>query len=132
MSKFVKRLSSYLTRVDNAVVLGSEFFALEDLLSDFQNVFVYDPDGCSVKRKNLIPKLRFDDTKLLPFINLIVVEEKYHCEIGNFIPMAHKNSTPIIVVSQDIPSKKINRALEKNHYELAETRDTLYIYRIKR
>lgn len=131
MSKFVKRLSSYLTRNDNVVVLGSGFSALGDLVSDFQNVFVYDPEGCATKSKNLISKLDFNDIKFLPFVNLIIVEEKYHWEIGNFISVAHKNSAPIILVCQETPSKKINRTLEKNSYELAEVRDSLYIYRIK-
>ncbi len=130
MSKFVKRLSPYFTRNDNAVVLGSGFFALTDMAAEFQNVFVYDPDGCAFKSKNIIPKLNFADTKSLPFINLIVIEEKYHWEIGNFIPIAHKNSCSIILVSStDIP-KKIHRTLEKNSYSLAEVRDNLHIYRI--
>lgn len=117
MSKFLKRSSHIITKYETAVVLGRNFSYILDLTEWFDTVFVYDIQRSDVKRKNLIPRIGFTDTKTLPGFNLLAVDELCLWEIATFTPLASLSRAGIILVHNEPIGKKILKHLWQYNYE---------------
>lgn len=129
MSKFLNRISDIIVKKDIAVILGNDFPYIGEVLESFNSVFVYDDKRPGINARNLIPRLDFTDVKTLPSIDLLIVEEKYLIEIGNFTSTASRYRAGIILMYSEPPSKKILRHLWQHNYELADTNKAMNLWK---
>lgn len=129
MSKFLNRISDIIVKKEVAVILGKDFPYLGEVVETFNSVFVFDSERPELKARNLIPRIDFTDIKTIPSIDLLIVEEKYLIEIGNFTPMASRHRAGIILMYSESPSKKILRHLWQHNYELADTNKAMNLWK---
>lgn len=129
MSKLIKRISHIITEKDSAIVVGETFPGLDEIREHFSSIFLYETDTPTVKNRNIIPKLNFSDTKTLPKIDLLVIDEHYILEIGNFIGTAARYKAGIVLRYQEMPSKKIARCLTEHNYQLIDSSKDLHFWK---
>lgn len=129
MSKFLNRISDIISKKDIAVVVGKDFPYLGEVVESFNSVFVYDAERPDIKARNLIPRIDFTDVKTLPSVDLLIIEEKYLIEIGNFSSIASRYRAGIILMYSEQPSKKILKHLWQHNYELADTNKAMNLWK---
>ena len=71
MNKFVKRLNKLSRGSENALVIGTAFGNLENILSNYKTVFVIGDNPPSVKSRNLVYRQNFDHLNQLTEISVI-------------------------------------------------------------
>jgi hypothetical protein len=71
MNKFQKRLRKLNKNQGNAVVIGTAFGNLENILEIYNTVFVIDENFSTVKAKNLVYKENFDNLNAITEVNAI-------------------------------------------------------------
>jgi len=131
MSKLLTRISHIISEKESAIVVGEEFPYLEEIVDYFNTVFLYEIQSPKIKKRNIIPKLSFSETKTLPRINFLAIDEKYLLEIGNFIGVADRGRAGILLKYQELPSKKIVRRLTENEYDLVDSTKDLHFWKKK-
>lgn len=113
MSKLVKKIMklSGIKQPRNALVLGSGFGFLEELLDSFKTVFVI-PAGKEIaaRRHNLVTRETTEMLYELPNIDAIIVDQDQIPRILELKPTWAK-STPVLVVEGPA---FINRTLNKD------------------
>lgn len=129
MSKFLNRISHIILKKDIAVVVGNDFSYLGEVVETFSSVFVYDVTRSVFKARNLIPRLDFTDIKTIPSVDLLIVDEKYLIEIGNFMQLASRYNAGVILMYSEQPSKKILKYLWQNNYELLDTNKAMNLWK---
>lgn len=74
MSKLVKRIKKSLPEIRNAIVIGSGFGQLEQLLEIFNSVFVFMNTDTRLKKKNVIYRENLEGMHLLPEITVMFID----------------------------------------------------------
>ncbi len=129
MSKLIKRISHLNLENESAIVVGELFPGLDEILGHYSSVFLYETDIPKVKGRNIIPRLNFADTKTLPKIDLLAIDEKYILEMGNFIGIAARHKAGIVLRYQYMPSKKVARSLTEHNYQLIDSAKDLHFWK---
>jgi hypothetical protein len=129
MSKLLKRISSVAPEREAAVVVGENFPELTDIFEAYGSVFLYETQTPTVKGRNVIPRLNFTEVKTLPRFDLLIVDEKYLLEIGNFVGIAARYQAGIVLKYQELPSKKIARHLAEHNYTLIDSAKDLHFWK---
>jgi hypothetical protein len=129
MSKLLKRISSVTEQREAAVVVGEQFPGITEIFEAYGSVFLYELQTPAIKGRNVIPRLNFSDVKTLPRIDLLVVDEKYLLEIGNFVGIAARYQAGIVLKYDELPSKKIAKHLAEHNYALVDSSKGLHFWK---
>lgn len=130
MSKFLKRLSKSLLHSRNALVVGTAFGNLEELLSAFSTVFVIDTSEPILRARNLVFKETNDGVSKLPEIDLIVLDQKYYPYIQTYRPLwINKSVTIIIEGGEELINVNAYKLLKLDSYFIVEVYKDYHVLR---
>lgn len=97
MSKFTKRLKKITKELDTALVVGSAFGNLNDLLDEFNTVFVIADEHPNIKARNLVYRHFKSDVNILPGISVFFIDTQYNTIISHYTHVLTK-SKPVLVI----------------------------------
>lgn len=130
MSKFLKRLSKSLTHSRNALVVGTAFGHLEELLSAFSTVFLIDTDRPTVGARNLVFKENNDGVSKLPEVDLLILDQRYYTSIQTYRPLwLNKSITIVIEGGENAINVEVYKSLKVDHYFIVEVYKDYHVLR---
>ena len=97
MSKFIKRLKKAKFNFDVALVVGDDFVPIEELLEEFNTVFVIADYPPKIKAKNLIFRNKNSSLEPLPAISAFFLEEKLNRKITDYTPVIIKSKPSLVI-----------------------------------
>lgn len=102
MSKFAKRLKKLGKKhLETAILVGSDFSNLENLLEVFGTVFVISNTTPEVKTKNLIHLRDLDYASSLYNIDMIFVNQGFDRDSLRFLTPLLRRTHPIILLNEN-------------------------------
>ena len=124
MSKFIKRLSKVGKNIDTALVVGEDFVPLEDLLNNFNTVFVVADDHPNIKARNLVYRNFKSSLDALPAISVFFIQEKYNSSIANYLPLLTKSKATLVIWNSDkLDREKIKPLLNYKYKRVSKEHD---------
>jgi len=115
MSKFKKRLQKTFSTQFNAVVYGTGFGYLEEILDVFSTVFVLD-DQPNVKKKNLVFLEKGSDLNILQEIKVIFIDRNKVNDIDYLIPIIKKHRPDIAIEGNDALEREYSKTIYASGY----------------
>lgn len=113
MNKLQKRLMKIPRVNSSALVLGSAFGQLEQILDIFDSVFVVVSDLPTIKAKNLIYKEDFDRLTSISDIGIILIDLTHIAQLPQIQSVWQKNLAKVCVQGND----RIDKHLAKPLYD---------------
>lgn len=111
MSKFAKRLKKSSPGIENALVIGSGFGHLEEILSIYKTVFVIDEERPNIKAKNLVYRENFDHLNQFTDISIIVFGlDRLHL-LETFKDVWQRNESVIIIEGDECIGREFSKPL---------------------
>ena len=112
MSKFVKRLLKYTPRVENALVIGTAFGHLPEVLATYNTVFVISENHPGIKARNLVYRENFDHLNQFTEISVIFFDLN-QIHLLNTLRDVWQRNQSVVVIEGDEP---IGREFSKSLY----------------
>jgi len=113
MDKFQKRVQKISRPNENAVVIGSGFGRLEDILKIFNTVFVLGGPMPEIKAKNLVYKESYQNLNNITLISAIFFDLNDIGKLEDFKSFWQRNDS-VIIIEGDEP---IGREFSKSLYD---------------
>ena len=111
MSKFEKRLKKSTKDTNNALVVGSAFGYLENLLSMYQSVFVIDNTKPNIKAKNLIYREDFNHLNNIVDVGVIFFDLDKISLLENVKEFWKRNNSYVIIEGNDSITREFSKPL---------------------
>jgi hypothetical protein len=113
MNKFQKRLRKLNKNQGNAVVIGTAFGNLENILEIYATVFVINEDFLTVKAKNLVYKENFDNLNAITEVSAIFFDLNRLDRFEMVKEFWRRNNSKVIIEGDE----PIGREFSKPLYE---------------
>ena len=111
MNKFQKRLSKLDKNQVNAVVIGSAFGYLENILEIYATVFVIDENLPTVKAKNLVYKENFDNLNAITEVSAIFFDLNRLDRFETVKDFWQRNNSKVIIEGDDPIGREFSKPL---------------------
>jgi len=132
MSKFIKRLSKVGVHFDTALVVGTAFGHLEDLLSKFNTVFVIADEHPNIRSKNLIYRNFKSDLNVLPGISIFFIDTKYNTIISHYTHVLTKSKPMLVIGDSDHLDRDHIRPLLAHGYKRVSKQYDYHFWKVNR
>jgi hypothetical protein len=126
MSKLEKKLSWHTTTLENAIVLGTGFGHLSEILSLFKTVFVFAETVPQVKARNLIYRTDLTNLHLLSDISVMFVDLDHIKNLENYYSVWAGNKSILCIESSD---KITSAVLTTNKYGMADQHKRFQVWK---
>lgn len=130
MDKFKKRVSKLSKTPQNAVVIGSAFGRLDDLLDIYETVFIFSNTPV-VKARNLIPKASFESILTAINVTAIFIDLEYLHYMEKTLPLWHRWGSLILIEGNDPIGRDKSQSLYKNHYRCVELHGVYHVWKFQ-
>ena len=111
MNKFQKRLSKLDKNQVNAVVIGTAFGNLENILEIYNTVFVIDDNFPTVKAKNLVYKENFDNLNAITEVSAIFFDLSRLDQFEMVKDFWQRNNSKVIIEGDEPISREFSKPL---------------------
>ena len=117
MSKFKKRISK-LSKIHpkDALVIGTAWGHLEELVDMFDTVFVYSKSSCPIKARNIIIRKDLKDCLGLYNLSAIFIDLDYFKSVDYISALLQKPSPEIFVEGNEVVPKTETKNLYSHNY----------------
>ena len=102
MSKFEKKLLKSGVKFSNAIVIGTGFGYLVDILNIFKTVFVFDEVRPDLKFKNLVYRENYLDLGDFSDISMIFIDLSHLDKLSVLPPVMNRFQPPIAIEGNDV------------------------------
>jgi hypothetical protein len=126
MSKLEKKLYKIKSDLENAVVLGTGFGHLTEILTVFKTVFLFADSAPLVKARNLIYRTDLTNLQLLTNISVIFADLDHMKTIDNYSSIWIANKSLICVEGGDLI---VSNVLASNNYTISNQYSTFHIWK---
>lgn len=131
MSKFIKRLRKISPNLNSCIVLGNGMGYFDDLIPNFNNIFMLAIDGDRKKGRNVIYRENFKDSAYIQDINFVFIDEQYKNYL-NELSMPIQRFRPLVYIQGcDFTDKKILKTLEGWSYKCTDYNKDYQIWKSK-
>lgn len=130
MSKFQKRVKKLSNRLESAVIIGSGFGYLSDLLETFKTIFVLDDVVPSIKAKNLVYRENFGDFSSLPEINAVFFDRNKIDRLSHFQPLWNRPHTLVIIEGDEPISRDFSKSLYTAHFNCTGVHGFFHVWEL--
>lgn len=113
MSKLIKRLNKISRGGENALVIGTAFGNLQEILSNYKTIFVIDDIPTPIKSRNLVYRENFDHLNQLTEISVIFFDQNKLHLLQTFKDVWQRNKS-VVIIEGDTP---IGREFSKPLYD---------------
>lgn len=130
MSKFEKRLRKSSRDMENAVVVGTAFGQLEEILSIYKTVFVISPTPPILKSKNLIYRENFSNLEQLGNISAIFIDKNQIHHLAAVMVLGSKNKSPVLVEGNEPIGRELSGPLYSHGYRCIDLQGLYHVWKI--
>ena len=128
MAKFAKRLRKLSGYTENALVVGTAFGNLNQLLEIYTNVFVVDDDPPSAKARNLIYKENFNDLNTLAQVGAIFIDLDKIDQLEVLEDFWQKHKSTIFVEGNDCILRHLSKPLFKTGWQCTSLQGIYHVW----
>jgi len=132
MSKFIKRLSKIQNNFDTALVVGSAFGHLEDLLLVFNTVFVIANTHPDYRAKNLVYRNFKSELNVLPNISVFFIDTEYNSIISHYTHILTKSKPVLVIGNSDYLDREHIRPLLNYGYKRVSKQYDYHFWKVNR
>jgi ribonucleotide monophosphatase NagD (HAD superfamily) len=111
MNKFQKRLSKLTKNKTSALVIGTAFGQISQILSMYSTVFVVNEDALDLKAKNLIYRETIDRLDYLVNVGIVFLDMKHIDKLENLQTFWKKNNSLVLIEGNDAISRDLSKPL---------------------
>ena len=128
MAKFAKRLRKLSGYTENALVVGTAFGNLDQLLEIYTNVFVVDDEPPSAKARNLIYKENFDDLNVLTQVGAIFIDLDKIDKLDVLEDFWQRHRSTIFVEGNDCILRHLSKPLFKTGWQCTSLQGIYHVW----
>lgn len=132
MSKFEKRLRKLSRNTTNAVVLGSAFGNLEQILPVYNTVFIIGIDQPLTKAKNLIYKENFNRLENITEVGAIFFDLVNINQLENLKEFWRRNNSVVFIEGDEPISREFSKPLYDTGWECTSLHGSFHIWEQKK
>jgi len=129
MNKFTKRLKKLDLVFENALVIGSAFGHLEDLLSLYRTVFVLDRQHPGITAKNLVYREPNSDLHTLDHLTAVFLDLEHKDHIGKFVPAMVRYHPDFFIEGNDVLGREYTKSFYNNGYRAVSQQGLFHIWK---
>lgn len=111
MTKFQKRVQKVSRPNESAVVIGSGFGHLTEILEIFNTVFVLGGEKPEIKSKNLVYKESYQNLNNITLISAIFFDLKDIDKLEDFKTFWQRNNSVVIIEGDDPIGREFSKSL---------------------
>jgi|SRR6056300_964852 hypothetical protein len=129
MSKFKKRLSKITNDLDNAIIYGTAFNKLEEILDLFNTVFVLSNDPLKVRAKNIVYLPDLHQLNDFTGITMTFVDKDKTNDLSPLIPILVKGNSMILIEGRDIIGRDKSKLLYTYRFQAISQFKTFHVWK---
>lgn len=129
MSKFKKRIQKTFATKFNAVVYGTGFGYLDEILDIFPTVFVLS-DTPPVKKKNLVFRENGSDLNILQEVKVIFIDRNKVDDIDYLLPIIKKHKPDIAIEGNEPLEREYSKSIYASGYFYRESQGIFHIWKL--
>lgn len=129
MAKLNKRLKKSNIDIINAVVIGTGFGRLDELLASFKTVFYISELLPNIRSRNLVYKTDFDDIGQLPNVTVIFFDRDKVLKIPDTVPLMLYSWPSIVIEGNDVIGREYSTDLYKHGYRALEQHGMFHVWK---
>lgn len=131
MSKLIKSLQKIKKKIGNCIVLGNAWGNLDDLVNNFDSVFIISLDEERLKSKNIVYRDNFNDPTLFSNINFVFINLNLLDEFEKLKPAVLLFKPSILIGYGDYLDTKRSKYFNSIGYDLTTLRKDYQVWRLK-
>jgi len=131
MNKFTKRISKLKKHPNHAVVFGTAFGRLPEILPIFKTIFVFSNDPI-IKSKNVVYRTDIADTKVLIEIDIIFIDLNLKSELYKMETIWNVNKSIVLVEGNDILGREFTKPLFNSNYSCTSQQGMYHVWEFQR
>jgi len=128
MTKLQKRLNKLTKNTTSALVIGTAFGQLTQILDIYSTVFVYDEDNCELKAKNLIFRQNIDRLDYLVNVGVVFLDMKHISKLDNLQPFWKKNNSLVLIEGNDAIPRELSKPLYDSGWRCTSLQGTFHVW----
>lgn len=101
MNKFAKRVKKCSNHSGNALIVGTGYGQLENILKIYKTVFVVSPEPPEIRAKNLVYRQNFGNLNQLTEINTIFLDRNKIGVISELSMLWQRNDSVVLIEGED-------------------------------
>ena len=131
MNKFRKKLSKVGKELENAVVVGTGFGYLEEIVDIFKTVFVISEEKPKERGRNLVYRETFGDLTQLANISIIFVDRNQLSHLGSIVPVWNRYKSLVIIEGREVIGRDKSLLLYQNGFEAIDQQKSYHVWKMK-
>lgn len=128
MTKLQKRLSKLTKNTTSALVIGTAFGQLTQILDIYSTVFVYGEDTCELKAKNLIVRENIDRLDYLVNVGVVFLDMKHISKLDNLQTFWKKNNSLVLIEGNDAIPRELSKPLYDSGWRCTSLQGTFHVW----
>jgi len=128
MNKIKKRLSKLSKNADNALVIGSAFGQLEQLLDLYSTIFVVNEDSDELKAKNLIYRQSIERLDSIVNVGAVFFDIKHISKLESLQTFWKKNNSLIFIEGGDALPRDLSMPLYDSGWRCTSLQGAFHVW----
>jgi ribonucleotide monophosphatase NagD (HAD superfamily) len=128
MNKFQKRLSKLTKNNTSALVIGTAFGQISQILSMYSTVFVINEDMLELKAKNLIYRQTIDRLDYLVNVGVVFLDMKHIGKLENLQTFWKKNDALVLIEGNDAISRDLSKPLYDSGWRCTSLQGLFHVW----
>jgi hypothetical protein len=128
MTKFQKRLSKLTKNKTSALVIGTAFGQISQILSMYSTVFVVNEDLGELKAKNLIYRQTIDRLDYLVNVGVVFLDMQHINKLENLQTFWKKNNSLVLIEGNDAISRNLSKPLYDSGWRCTSLQGMFHVW----
>ena len=128
MNKFKKRLSKLSKNTNSALVIGTAFGQLEQLLDVYSTIFVVNEDGTELKAKNLIYRQSIERLDSIVNVGAVFFDITHICKLESLQTFWKKNNSLIFIEGGDPLPRDLSKPLYDSGWHCTSLQGAFHVW----
>ena len=128
MNKFQKRLSKLTKNNTSALVIGTAFGQISQILSMYSTVFVVNEDMLELKAKNLIYRQTIDRLDYIVNVGVVFLDMKHIGKLENLQTFWKKNGSLVLIEGNDVISRDLSKPLYDSGWRCTSLQGIFHVW----
>ena len=128
MTKFQKRLSKLTKNNTSALVVGTAFGQISQILNMYSTVFVVNEDMLELKARNLIYRQTIDRLSHLVNVGIVFLDIKHIDKLENLQSFWKKNNSLVLIEGNDAISRELSKPLYDSGWRCTSLQGSFHVW----
>ena len=128
MTKFQKRLSKLTKNNTSALVVGTAFGQISQILNMYSTVFVVNEDMLELKARNLIYRQTIDRLSHLVNVGIVFLDIKHIDKLENLQSFWKKNNSLVLIEGNDAISRELSKPLYDSGWRCTSLQGIFHVW----